>query len=158
MGLLRQRCNHIYSGFSPQKVKVQQKESIDDRIRQLEQQVNQLDGKVFEATSTTYGKGENVELFKDKKYNISENKDLRALERRLPKGWKKPKWTPRTYSVMKLWIHSILSPSQIRRNESDKYPLADINIFQLIDDMEQQYCIKMLVIKDDLIVFWQSFC
>jgi hypothetical protein len=52
-----------------------------------------------------------VELFKDKKYNIAENTDLRALERRLPKGWKKPKWTPRTYSVMKLWTPSILFPS-----------------------------------------------
>ena len=36
-----------------------------------------------------------VEIFKDKKYNIHENHDLRALERRLPKGWKKAKWTPR---------------------------------------------------------------
>jgi hypothetical protein len=42
-----------------------------------------------------YGKGEHVEMFKDKKYNIHENEDLRCLEKRLPKGWKKPKWTAR---------------------------------------------------------------
>ena len=46
------------------------------------------------------GKGNNVELFKNVKYNIHENNDLRALERRLPKGWKKPKWTARTSSLI----------------------------------------------------------
>ena len=55
---------------------------------------------MFETTSASYGKGPNVELFKDKKYNITENNDLRALERRLPKGWKKPKWTPRTDNMI----------------------------------------------------------
>lgn len=33
-------------------------------------------------------------MFDNSKYNIHENKDLRALQRRLPKGWKKQKWTP----------------------------------------------------------------
>jgi hypothetical protein len=57
--------------------------------------VNEIDGKVFDTTSAAYGKGDNVEIYKDSKYNIHENHDLRSLERRLPKGWKKPKWTPR---------------------------------------------------------------
>lgn len=47
----------------------------------------------FATTSEAYGQGTNVELFKNNKYSIKEGKDLRSLERRLPKGWKKPKWT-----------------------------------------------------------------
>ena len=35
-----------------------------------------------------------MEMFNNSKYNIHENKELRALERRLPKNWKKGKWTP----------------------------------------------------------------
>ena len=49
---------------------------------------------IFGTTSESYGQGTNVQLFKNNKYSIKEGKDLRALERRLPKGWKKPKWTP----------------------------------------------------------------
>lgn len=56
-------------------------------------EINEIDGKTFQTSSSAYGKGDNVELYKDPKNNIHENKDLRALERRLPKGWKKPKWT-----------------------------------------------------------------
>lgn len=33
-------------------------------------------------------------MFETKQNNIVQNKDLRAMERRLPKGWKKQKWTP----------------------------------------------------------------
>ena len=54
-----------------------------------------MDGKLFQTSSSAYGCGNNVELYKDPKNNIRENRDLRALERRLPKGWKKQKWTPR---------------------------------------------------------------
>lgn len=32
-------------------------------------------------------------MFQNNKNNIIENKDLRAMERRLPKNWKKGKWT-----------------------------------------------------------------
>lgn len=49
---------------------------------------------VYSTTNRAYGKGEHVEAFTTKQYNIVENKDLRALERRLPKNWKKGKWTP----------------------------------------------------------------
>ena len=59
--------------------------------------MNEIDGNIYDKTSNSYGKGDNVELFKNGKYNIIINKDLRALERRLPKNWKKPKWTPRIY-------------------------------------------------------------
>lgn len=38
-----------------------------------------------------------MEVFKNDKYHIHECHDLRALERRLPKNWKKTKWTPRTH-------------------------------------------------------------
>ncbi len=34
-------------------------------------------------------------MFDNTKHNMIKNKDLRPLERRLPKGWKKQKWTPR---------------------------------------------------------------
>ena len=76
-----------------------------------------MDGRVFQTSSSAYGKGTNVEVYKDSKYNIHENKDLRALERRLPKGWKKPKWTPRTYAFMQLLTHTTLLPRWGRRSE-----------------------------------------
>ena len=96
MGLLWQGYLSPHPGFSPEKAQPAKKESIDDRIHQLEAEVREIDGKMFETSSASYGKGQNVELYKDSKYNIHENRELRALERRLPKGWKKPKWTPRT--------------------------------------------------------------
>ena len=49
---------------------------------------------IYETTNKNYGNGEKVEMFDNRGYNIVENKDLRALERRLPKNWKKGKWTP----------------------------------------------------------------
>lgn len=49
---------------------------------------------IFATSSKTYGQGNDLELFKNNKNAIKEGKDLRALERRLPKNWKKPKWTP----------------------------------------------------------------
>jgi hypothetical protein len=59
-----------------------------------------------------------MEIFKDGKYNIHENNDLRALERRLPKGWKKPKWTPRTFKVIQPWTPSTPFPRWARRSEA----------------------------------------
>lgn len=64
-----------------------------------------------------YGKGEHVEMFKDKKYNISENEDLRCLERRLPKGWKKPKWTARIFVFTQLLTPSIPLPTPARKSD-----------------------------------------
>lgn len=81
-------------GFSPDKT--DQKLSLDDKIKQLQQEVQQIDGSIYSRTSDGYGTGENVEIFTSNKYNMHENKELRALERRLPKNWKKLKWTPRT--------------------------------------------------------------
>ena len=56
--------------------------------------MSEIDGSIYTRTNENYGKGQKVEIFDNSKYNIHENKDLRALERRLPKGWKKQKWTP----------------------------------------------------------------
>ena len=58
-----------------------------------------MEGKLFQTSAQSYGKGSNMELFKDNSHNIHENKDLRALERRLPKNWKKAKWTPRKFEL-----------------------------------------------------------
>jgi hypothetical protein len=41
-----------------------------------------------------YGTGENIECFQGSQYDRRTAKDLRPLERRLPPGWKKQKWTP----------------------------------------------------------------
>jgi len=76
-----------------------------------------MDGKVFQTSSSAYGKGTNVEVYKDSKYNIHENRDLRALERRLPKGWKKPKWTPRKYALTQLSTPMTLCPRWAERND-----------------------------------------
>jgi hypothetical protein len=119
VGLLRQRYIYKELGISPEKSSTTKKETIDDRIHQLEREINEIDGKVFQTSSSAYGNGHNVELYKDSKYNIHENKDLRALERRLPKGWKKAKWTPRTFSFTKPWTPSTLCPSWARRSERD---------------------------------------
>ena len=76
-----------------------------------------MEGKLFQTTAQSYGAGNNVELYKDKAYNIHENRDLRALQRRLPKGWKKAKWTPRNFLLTKLLTLMIQSQSQAKRNE-----------------------------------------
>jgi hypothetical protein len=47
MGFLFQRYRSIDLGFSPEKTKVVIKETIDDRIRQLEEELNKIDGQVF---------------------------------------------------------------------------------------------------------------
>ena len=59
------------------------------------QELKEMDRKeIYQTTSKDYGHGDKVEKFENKKYNIIENKELRAMERRLPKNWKKGKWTP----------------------------------------------------------------
>lgn len=79
MGILRKRYFLEDLGFSPEKVQTEKKETIDDRINQLEQQIKEIDSKVYETSSSAYGKGQNVEVYKESKYNIHENTDLRAL-------------------------------------------------------------------------------
>jgi hypothetical protein len=74
---------------------------------------------VFQTSSSAYGKGTNVEVYKDSKYNIHVNRDLRALERRLPKGWKKPKWTPRKYRLTQLLTPTTLWRKWARKNDAD---------------------------------------
>ena len=49
---------------------------------------------IYTTTSNNYGSGQKVEMFDNSRYNLKENKDLRALDRKLPKDWKKAKWTP----------------------------------------------------------------
>ena len=39
-----------------------------------------------------YGKGENIEVFFDKQYNMIKHGDLKPEDRKLPKDWKKKKW------------------------------------------------------------------
>lgn len=60
MGFLWEGYVSIDAGFSPEKTKTEKKETIDDRIKQLEEEVNQIDGKVFETTSSAYGKGDKM--------------------------------------------------------------------------------------------------
>jgi hypothetical protein len=50
----------MHPGFSPEKTKVEKNETIDDRIKQLEQELNSIDGEVFSTTSSAYGKGGKV--------------------------------------------------------------------------------------------------
>jgi hypothetical protein len=57
MGILRQRYLSHSIGFSPEKTKTEKKETIDDRIRQLESEVSEINGTVFATTSSAYGKG-----------------------------------------------------------------------------------------------------
>ena len=49
---------------------------------------------IYQTTSKDYGFGNKVQMFQSSKNNIVQNKQLRAMERRLPKNWKKGKWTP----------------------------------------------------------------
>ena len=49
--------------------------------------------KIWNKTSTDYGKAGDVELFKEI-HGIKRDRGLLALDRKLPKGWKKEKWKP----------------------------------------------------------------
>jgi len=49
---------------------------------------------IYDRSSNSYGRGDKVELFDTSKNNMQKNQDLRPLERKLPKGWKKEKWKP----------------------------------------------------------------
>lgn len=57
MGILRKRYCSNNQGFSPEKGKAEKKETIDDRIKQLEEEVHSINGKIFETSSSAYGKG-----------------------------------------------------------------------------------------------------
>ena len=46
------------------------RETIDDRIKCLEQEIEEIDGKGFQTSSSAYGNGNNVELYKDSKNHI----------------------------------------------------------------------------------------
>merc|ERR1711964_864250 len=69
--------------------------TTDDKIKAVQEELEKLDHiNVYNRTSNAYGKGPKIEMFDDKTHNISQNKDLLSCSRKLPKEWKKKKWTP----------------------------------------------------------------
>ncbi|KAL4502300.1 hypothetical protein ABPG72_011887 [Tetrahymena utriculariae] len=67
--------------------------SINEQISKLQNQLNGLQKNKKETQNQLYGTGKTLETIKLVENNIQKNPDLRALERKLPKEWKKKKWT-----------------------------------------------------------------
>ena len=51
------------------------------------------DVKVWSTTSSTYGNRSKIEMFESKVNNINKNPELMAVSRKLPKDFKKQKFT-----------------------------------------------------------------
>lgn len=97
-----------------------------------------------------YGTGRTLETIKLAENNIHKQPDIKPLERKLPKGWTKKKWTPRNIHILYSFsyhdiqlkqpkIPSILLKTCLRRRndyKGDQYHLF-INIYTCLIDLDQ---------------------
>ena len=68
--------------------------TVDDRIKAVQKELEKLDSvPIWNTTTSLYGSRSKVELYEDRSHNIHKNSDLMPNSRKLPKGYKKKKWT-----------------------------------------------------------------
>eukprot|EP00828_Plagiopyla_frontata_P046508 TRINITY_DN8286_c0_g1_i2.p1 TRINITY_DN8286_c0_g1~~TRINITY_DN8286_c0_g1_i2.p1 ORF type:complete len:198 (-),score=59.50 TRINITY_DN8286_c0_g1_i2:172-765(-) len=73
--------------------KATQKYNIVDQIKLIEKEIDSLPQNDFDTGNAAYGQGKNLELYTNPNIPPVKFKEaLKPQDRRLPKGWKKPKW------------------------------------------------------------------